>query len=160
MDSFGKIIEIMVAIALLFLLPIYYLSLQQDAVCQSQIRTMTAYFVDSIRNQGYMTENMYQFFLRELDSTGQVYHVELSYYKKVEVQNEEGEYETCYELNHTKELLSEEKIEFKKGDFFKAEVFNVSRPLSAKITDIVLGVDISNKQIYTVYGGAIRDEIK
>ena len=85
MDSFGKIIEILVTTALLFLLPIYYLSLQQDAVCQSQVRTTTSYFVDSVRNQGYMTRNMYELFLQELDSTGQVYRVELTYYKKIEV---------------------------------------------------------------------------
>ncbi len=59
MDSFGKIIEILVTGVLLFLFPIYYLSLQQDAVCQSQVRTTTSYFVDSVRNQGYMTRNMY-----------------------------------------------------------------------------------------------------
>lgn len=160
MDSFGKIIEIMVAAVLLFLLPIYYLSLQQDAVCQSQVRTTTAYFVDSVRNQGYMTRNMYELFLRELDNTGQVYNVELTYYKKIEVQNEEEGYETHYEASYTEDLLSEERIEFQKGGFFKAEVFNISRPLSAKITDFLLAVDISDKRIYTVYGGAIRDEVK
>lgn len=160
MDSFGKIIEIMVTLVLLFLFPIYYLSLQQDAVCQSKVRTTTAYFVDSVRNQGYMTRNMYELFLRELDSTGQVYHVELTYYKKVEVQNEEGRYETHYESSYTNDLLSEEKMEFQKGSFFKAEVSNISKPLSAKITDFLLAVDISDKRIYTVYGGAVRDEVK
>lgn len=160
MDSFGKIIEILVTTALLFLLPIYYLSLQQDAVCQSQVRTTTSYFVDSVRNQGYMTRNMYELFLQELDSTGQVYRVELTYYKKIEVQNEDGEYKTHYELSDTEDLLSKERSEFQKGGFFKAEVFNRSKPLSAKITDFLLSVDISEKRIYTVYGGAIRDEIK
>ena len=103
---------------------------------------------------------MYELFLKELDRTGQVYDVELTYYKRVEVQNEAGEYETHYESSRMEEFLSEEKAEFQKGGFFKAEVQNISRPLSAKITDMVLAADISDKQIYTVYGGAIRDEIK
>ena len=160
MDSFGRIIEIIVTVVLLFLVPVYYLSLKQDAVCRVQVQTETAYFVDSVRNQGYLTRNMYELFLKELDRTGQVYDVELTYYKKVEVKNEAGEYETHYESSRMEEFLSKEKAEFQKGGFFKAEVKNISRPLSAKITDMVLSVDISDKQIYTVYGGAIRDEIK
>lgn len=160
MDSFGKIVEIMVTAVLLFLVPVYYLSLRQDAVCQSQVRTETAYFVDSVRNQGYLTKNMYELFLRNLDHTGQVYQVELSYYKKVEVQNEEGEYETHYQLISMEELLDGEKIQLQKGGFFKAEVSNISKPLSAKISKMIFSVDISERQIYTVYGGAVRDEIK
>ncbi len=160
MDSFGRVIEILVTVVLLFLVPVYYISLKQDAVCRVQVQTETAYFVDSVRNQGYLTRNMYELFLKELDRTGQVYDVELTYYKRVEVQNEAGEYETHYESSRMEEFLSEEKAEFQKGGFFKAEVQNISRPLSAKITDMVLAADISDKQIYTVYGGAIRDEIK
>jgi hypothetical protein len=160
MDSFGKIIEILVTVILLFLVPIYYLSLKQDDICRVEVQTETAYFVDSVRNQGYLTRNMYELFLRELDNTGQVYSVKLTYYKKIEVQNEDGEYETHYESSPMEEFFTEETVRFQKGDFFKAEVSNVSRPLSAKITDMVLAVDISDKQIYTIYGGAIRDEIK
>lgn len=160
MDSFGKIIEILVTTVLLFFIPVYYISLRQDAVCQSQVRTETAYFVDAVRNQGYLTRNMYELFLKELDRTGQVYDVELTYYKKIRAENEEGEYEIYYEAVYSDELLSEEKTEFQKGGFFKAEVENVSRPLSAKLTEIILARDVSEKQIYTVYGGAIRDEIK
>ncbi len=89
-----------------------------------------------------------------------MYYVELTYYKKIEVQNEDGEYKTHYELSNTEDLLSKERSEFQKGGFFKAEVSNRSKPLSAKITDFLLSVDISEKRIYTVYGGAIRDEIK
>lgn len=159
-DSFGKIAEILVTVILLFLIPVYYLSLRQDSICQSQIRTQTAYFVDSVRNQGYLTRNMYDLFLKELNNTGQVYQVLLTYYKKIETLNEKGEYETHYECSYTDELLSKEQVEFQKGGFFKVEVENISKPLSAKITDMVLAVDISKKQIYTVYGGAIRDEIK
>lgn len=160
MDSFGKIIEILVTVALLFFVPLYDLSLKQDAVCQSQVRTETAYFVDSVRNQGYMTRDMYELFLRQLDLTGQVYLVELTYYKKVRVQDENGEYEIHYEAMYSDEILQEDEIFFQKGGFFKAEVENISMPLSAKLTQVVLGKDVSKKQIYTVYGGAIRDEIK
>jgi hypothetical protein len=160
MDSFGKIMEILVTVILLFLVPIYYLSLKQDDICRAEVQAETAYFVDSVRNQGYLTRNMYELFLRELDNTGQVYSVELTYYKKIEVQNEDGEYETHYESSSMEEFFTEELVRFQKGDFFKAEVSNASVPLSAKITDMVLAVDVSDRQIYTVYGGAIRDEIK
>lgn len=160
MDSFGRIIEILVTVVLLFLVPVYYVSLRQDAVCQSQVRTETSYFVDSVRNQGYLTRNMYELFLKELDNTGLVYHVELTYYKKVKVLNDEGEYEIHYEAAYTDELLGQEKIQFQKGGFFKAEVENISKPLSAKIAEMLLSVDISERQIYAVYGGAVRDEIK
>lgn len=161
MDSFGKIVELLVTVILLFLVPVYYLSLRQDAVCRTKVQTETAYFVDSVRNQGYLTRNMYELFLRTLDQTGQVYSVELTYYKRVEVQDEDGEYETHYEASYSMdEFFTDETVRFQKGDFFKAEVKNKSRPLSAKITDMLLSVDISDKQIYTVYGGAIRDEIK
>ena len=110
MDSFGKIVEILVTTVLLFFIPVYYISLRQDAVCQSQVRTETAYFVDSVRNQGYLTRNMYELFLKELDRTGQVYDVKLTYYKKIRTENEEGEYEVHYEAMYSEELLSEERI--------------------------------------------------
>ncbi len=160
MDSFGKIMEILVTVVLLFFIPVYYISLRQDAVCQSQVRTETAYFVDSVRNQGYLTRNMYELYLKELDLTGQVYLVELTYYKKVRVQNEDGEYGIHYEAVYSDELLAEEQTEFQKGGFFKVEVENISKPLSARLTGLVLGKDTSERQIYTVYGGAIRDEVK
>jgi len=160
MDSFGRVIEIMVTALLLFLLPVYYISLRQDTVCQSQVRAETVYFVDSVRNQGYMTRNMYELFLRNLDKTGQIYDVDIVYYKKMEALDENGEYETHYERSAENNFLSEEKVTFQKGGFFKVEVENISRPLSAKITEIILGIDISKRQIYTVYGGAIKDEIE
>ena len=41
MDSFGRVIEILVTVVLLFLVPVYYISLKQDAVCRVQVQTET-----------------------------------------------------------------------------------------------------------------------
>lgn len=160
MDAFGRILEILVTVVLLFFIPVYYTSIQQDLICQSQVRAQTVYFVDAVRNQGYITQNMYELFLKELDLTGQVYDVEISYYKKTETINDEGEYTTHYECSYGEEFLTQEIVELEKGGFFKAEVENKSQPLSAKITKLLLGSDYSKRKIYTVYGGAVKDEIQ
>lgn len=170
MDSFSKIVEIMVTVILLFILPLNYMAIKQDNICQTYVTTETSYLVDSVRNLGYMTEGMYSTFLRKLDETNQIYDITLTHYKQVvyllpeEEEKKESEFENYYISAGTVDILDylyeeeTERYEFQQGDYFIMEIKNRNKTYAGKIREMLLQRSLSGKEILVVYGGMIRDE--
>ncbi len=165
MDSFGRMIEIIITVILLFLVPIQYMAIRQDSICQSYVTTETAYFVDSVRNTGFVTKGMYQTFLRKLSGTSQVYEVELNHYRRVIDLTDEN-YSEYYQGIYTQDIiegmeeLGREGYLFGRGDFFSVKVVNVNKTLGTRMQELFTGRAFPGGEICVVYGGAIRDEIR
>lgn len=69
-DSYGYLADIFAAILIMFLFPLLYFGLKQDAVSQSFVARKTEIFVDEIRIKGYLTKEMYDQYLEEISITG------------------------------------------------------------------------------------------
>lgn len=168
MDAFGKIAELMVTVILLFLIPFQYMETRKDMMVQNYITTETAYFVDSARNLGYISKNMYEAYQKKLSETGKALDVQMEHYKKVKVLDEkksleqyEDVYENSYQEEGTREILSELYegtgiYGMHQGDFLKVKVKNLGVLKSGRVLSALLGMDVEFAQ--TEYGGMIRDE--
>ncbi len=78
-NPFGKIVEIIIAVLLMFFFPLLYFGLRTDSAAQQVVETKSADIMDTVRTQGYLTKDMYDTFLGQLDATGNVYDVHMEH---------------------------------------------------------------------------------
>lgn len=110
MDSFGRVVAVILVAILIFLFPLKYLAANQEEMQNSHIHSETVKFADEIILQGYLTTEMYNNYLYELDAADQLYDVEIIHGKTTE----------GYESESGKEdLLSNPRVSSIKGDEFK-----------------------------------------
>lgn len=155
-------IEIIVTVFLLFLVPLQYIEMKQDLVCQVYVQNETIYFVDSVRNLGYVNRSMYQLFQKRIEQTNHVYHINLVHYKRLQSEETGGnQYVGTYTELILDELYGEEdtKYSMNKGDFFSVEIVNKDKTLSTRIFEMLIDKTVTMDEIYVTYGGGIRDEI-
>lgn len=163
MNSFSKIVDILLVTILLFIVPVYYSALKQDNINQTVVTTQTSIFVDSIRDKGYIDRQMMDIFLHELSSTSAIYSVEFEHYKKIYTSSDSSLYELEYELCNDdmvkNGIYSEETGGYymKTGDFIKVHVMSKGQTIGERIQGVITGTSMSGS-INVVYGGVIRDE--
>lgn len=76
-NTLEKIVDILIAVLLMFLLPVFYFNMKKDGVIQVQVEKETAAFVENVTVQGYVTRQMYEKYLKDIVTTGKLYSVEL-----------------------------------------------------------------------------------
>ena len=169
MDYLGRMAEILVTIVLLFFVPLTYVAVRNDFLCQTYVTTETTYFVNSIRNIGFINKQMYEEFVKKLTITGIPYEISMTHYKnkikeQVIVEGEEITYLPFYEgvfhedVLHN--LLKEEIYFFQKGDFFSVLIKKKGITWSDRIENFLIGRNQQQEEVQVIYGGAIRDEIR
>ena len=170
MDSFGKIIGIYIGIVLMFIFPILYFAQKQDAITQTYVLTETSYFVDSIKNSGYITDDMYQRFIKKLDATNHLYTIEIEHSHPVinPVYDEKtnvfmDEFREHIYITYTDTIMegvygSDRVYKFNQGDYITVKVYNRTKTYATKLQELLFSKRMPVEQIYVVYGGAIRDE--
>jgi len=84
MNAFGRVIAVILAAILMFLFPLQYLAINQEAVLDSHVHSETTQFADEIMLQGYLTKDMYSTYSNELATTNQLYDIELVHSKPLE----------------------------------------------------------------------------
>lgn len=165
MDYFGRIAEILVTVILLFLVPLSYMSAKSELLCQTYIVTETAYFVDSVRNIGFVDRQMYDTFVKRLAVTNLPYEIRMSHYKTRLKEQEEGVeigylpyYQGVYHEEMLNSLLSTEPYFFHKGDFFSVSVRKIAFTWGDYLEAFLTGRNQREPEMQVVYGGSIRDE--
>lgn len=169
MDSFGRIVEIIVTAVLLFIVPLNYSAAKQDMIIQTMVGAETAYFADSVRNVGFISRAMYETYLRKLDTTGHVYEIEIIHYRKTAGQliseNGPGGYDYYYYGIYTEDILKEmyqesedESYYLKQGDYISVKIKNKDKTLFTRLAEGILNRSLAVPQIEAVYGGAVKDE--
>lgn len=170
MDSFGKVVGIFIGIVLMFLFPILYYAQKQDAITQTYVLTETSYFVDNVKNSGYISQSMYQRFIKKLDATNNLYTIEIEHAHLVinPVYNEStnvfmNDFKEHTYVTYTDTILDQiygtNKIyKFNQGDYLTVKVYNKTKTYATKLQEMLFSRRMPVEQIYVVYGGAIRDE--
>ena len=82
MDSFSKVVAIIISATLLFLVPVKDMFEHKDDVSYVIVFNATTKLVDVVRENGYVTPRMYNEFLWALGSTGNVYDIEMTHLHK------------------------------------------------------------------------------
>lgn len=186
MDSFSKIIALIIVIVGMLIFPTYYAAQKADAVTQDYVSARTDKFVTDVRKQGKITQEMYNNFMRELDSTGLMYNVSMSCSHSMTVpvfdvdpvtgknvvKGTTAYDDIIYEDEILKEIYntvvspddlakgidSQGSFEMVKGDYFYCEVVNREKTTFTKLSKILLGRTLGGSQIKAFEGGIIRDE--
>ncbi|MGB8455268.1 MAG: hypothetical protein WCD89_23420 [Anaerocolumna sp.] len=170
MNSFSKIVAFILVAIIMFLGPLLYMAQKQDSINQSYISNETTRFVDSIKNTGLMSREMYMDFIRKIDHTNNLYKIEIIHsHKVVEPEYDENagvflnDYFTYYTNTYQDEIVSAfdqgEDYNFSQGDYISITVVNRTRTLATKLMELFYRADIPEKQILVTYGGRIRDEV-
>lgn len=161
MNALSRITEIMVTVVLLFLIPLFYMVCQQDYMMQLYIQEQVIYFVDSVRNVGYLNVGMYEGFEKKLAMSGHTFEIEMSYYEKKYEMETENLYYTGYYTDDLKEAIYERDTKtfvMHQGDSFMVKVENKDATLAARLFHVVTCRKLPFQTLCARYGGMIRSE--
>lgn len=181
-NALSKVAAIFIVVVLLFIYPIKNELERQDETSRIYVLNKTIGFVDSVRNLGYISPDMYEDYLGELAATGNLYkvemeHAELEYLPVLEYisgkyETRPGEFQKSYINTYTAEIedclfpdpgpfgspgLGKHYV-MRKGDYFTVSVVNQNKTMATRIQEIVYGRVISPEKIFVTYGGMIKDE--
>jgi hypothetical protein len=176
-NALSKITAALLAVLLLFLFPAL-----QAAQRQEDIRYLAAYrvmvqFTDAVRNKGVVTPTMYEDFIRELETTGGGYEVELEHRHKT-YHPEYGDpadpatflngFSVVYDSYYTSDILEAmfptgagqegEAYKLQEGDFIAVTALDHNRsPYDILSEFLYPGADKANSSLLT-YGGMVLNE--
>ncbi len=170
MNAFSKIIAIIITVILLFLTPMLYMAQKQDIISQSYVSNETTKFIDSIKNSGYISPEMYMDFVKKIDATNNLYNIEIVHsHKVVEPLYDENtgtfleDYDTYYYNTYQDEIIEVfdqgKDYEFFQGDYISIIVKNRTKTIATRLMELFYSSDIPDEQILITYGGVIRDEM-
>lgn len=175
-DAFSRIIAIIIVILMLFIFPSYYTAQKYDAICQNYLTNVTDEFAEDVRKQGKVTQQRYNSFVEDLDKTGLMYNVGMTYKHEgvmPKFNSGTGEVigvETYEEVIYTDDILHSIYNEvtadgqpqgvflMEEGGYFTVEVENREKTLFAKMSQMLLSKAQKAGQLHAVAGGSIRDE--
>lgn len=139
-NAFGKIISILLLVVLIYIVPLKYYMDKNQALEEMYVSTKTIELVDSVRNTGFVTKEMYDQYLSLIHNMNNLYKIKLEHiiYLKSE---EKGFREKQYVTDIENDLYSNGIYNFKIDDYFKIQVRKTS-----------------NNELVSYYGGYIKNE--
>lgn len=157
-DIWGRILEMFLAVSLLFLVPVLYFAERQETVEQLYLITETADFVDTVRMTGRLTKETYENFQLKLSGLPEIYEVKMTgKHQRIEI-SEQTLYlrqEEFYEKQMIEQLEKEGTYCFNEGDFFRVELIKRSSGIWERIRGLLLP-DLENSGgVKVYYGGMI-----
>lgn len=176
-NALSKITAALLAVLLLFLFPAW-----QVAQRQEDLRYLAAYralvqFTDAVRNKGFVTPTMYEEFVRELETTGGGYDVELEHrHKAYHPEYDDpadpttflNDFTVVYDAYYTSDILQVmfpagtgqkgAPYELQEGDFFAVTALDRSRsPYDILAEFLYPGAGETYPSLLT-YGGMVLNE--
>ena len=180
-NSVSKWFAAFLAVLLLYVVPAGESARRQDDLSRIVVYQSVTKFVDSVRTKGYVSPQMYQDFMRELDVTGNLYDVVMEHQHKKYVPNYsdpsdpgtfQGSYSVLFDAYYEKEILgrlfpesdsppagSNRVYKLTAGDFFQVSIRSQNRTPSLLLFDALTGSNLGNKPaIWFPYGGMVLNE--
>lgn len=163
MDSIGKVAGILISVVLLFFAPLLMMAQKQEMMMESYVFSKTAYLVEHIKSNGYLSKQMYEQYERQLSLTGFVYEIQMEHEHVTYYLDEEGRYQKQYQKQYEEDMFEriyseEERYVMQRGDFFSLKVVSKSKGLAGKMKERLLLLYQEEPAIFVELGGMIRDE--
>lgn len=154
-DIFGRVCTFFVAAAILFGMPLIYMSERAKTAEQLFLLTETTHFVDSVCNTGFVNGEMLRGLYASLSAKSAVYEISLLHEQPEYVYDEEREVyvrcETFYDEETIWEQIAQDKdYLFSRGDFFRISV--------CKKAGFALPGPFCDRTVSVQYGGTIKYE--
>lgn len=164
-DSLITIFSIILAVLLMFIFPIMDTWERQDDISYMSVYATVVEFVDSARNLGYITEDMYVSFLKSVYATGNRYEITMEHRKFQYVPNEESgassNINSVYVNTYTNSIISQlnekGRYDMAAGDYFYVSIKNTNKTQSTQIKEVVYASMQETFKIGVPYGGMVRN---
>ncbi|MEW4371682.1 hypothetical protein [Paenibacillus kandeliae] len=173
-----KIFAALLAVLLMGIWPIYTAYSSQDSNSQIIVLNTVTKFVDSVRDKGYITPEMYQQFEDQLYLTGNTYDIQMEHqHKRYDpVYNDDGSFQDSYQVNDEGYYNSQIRAKLfpagndnihdparmyklAAGDYFSVTVKNTNRTMATLMGDLLFnGGSAPNEKIVIPYGGMVLNE--
>ncbi|ADC52223.1 MULTISPECIES: hypothetical protein [Alkalihalophilus] len=170
-----------IAIAVMVVFPLYQLLDRQEDQAQILAQTATVSFVDSVRNKGYITPNMYEEYFQLLHSSGYTFDIEIEHQAKsyhpvyedpANPSTFTGEYIVTYDHYYNSQILEilfpdntlqqdnvTRRYELIAGDFINVRVKNSTyTPVSILRDAVTNHASDDPTSIHILYGGMVHNE--
>ena len=137
-DAFGKIVAILISVAIMFIAPVVLYSETADNTKNTYVFTTISEFVNEVENTGVISSDRYNMFINMLSNLKSGYYIEITHMKNDYIN---GEY-ICSVIDNDEIIQSldnESEHRLKKGDFIKVTVKR-------------------KEKIVCFYGGGIKNE--
>lgn len=167
MEPLSKVLAVFLTIVAMFIAPIIIQAQLQDNTLQSTVYAMTDDFVEQVRAQGKITQDMYLEFIQRLDATDLLYDVKIthSHSTVVPVYDSTGAAiatKTVDNITYTQDILAsvyetEGVYLMNKGDMISVSVTNREPTLGQRLREMLFFISDS-AAINVRDGGVIRDE--
>lgn len=163
MDSIGKVAGILISVVLLFFAPLLMMAQKQEMMMESYVFSKTAYLLEHIKSNGYLSKQMYEQYERQLSLTGFLYEIQMEHEYATYYLDEKGQYQKQYKKQYEEDMLEqiyseEERYVMQRGDFFSVKVVSKSKGLAGKMKERLLLLYQEEPAIFVELGGMIRDE--
>lgn len=161
-DAFGKVVGFMLASVLLFLMPLTFYAGRQQNLTQLYIINESMQFVESVKNTGVITKDMYCGFEELVYGLSGRYKIELSRTHYEYNKDKAGDYVKTEKSYYLSQLMEEidryGRIEFEDGDYVYLRVTRIGKGFIECMSDCVLGIVIPEKEVISFYGGYVKNE--
>lgn len=175
-DSLSKIVAIIIAVFLLFIYPISNMFERQDDITRIFVLAETSKLVDSVRNLGYITPNMYMEFRNNLAATNNIYDIQMEHRSKrydpvYDDPTIPSTFKDTFNINYVTYFTDDIMLglfpdppniaglyTFSKGDYFMVKVRNKNKTIATRIHEMLYATFLSTEKIVIKYGGMIKDE--
>ena len=156
-DSLITIFSIILAVLLMFIFPLMDTWERQDDISYMSVYANVVEFVDSARNLGYITSDMYYSFLRSVYSTGNRYQITLEHRNFELVPGfESGVYVNTYTNSIINKLNTTGRYDMEAGDYFYVSVKNTNKTQATQIQEVIYASTQETFKIGVPYGGMVR----
>ena len=141
-----KIIDIIIAVLLMFLIPVTYFNIKKDNLIQVNTDRLTTEFVSQVSANGSINRDMYEKYSSDLSATNKLYQVDLTH--------EQTAFEPEYILRSASEVIEEdEDLWTGTNDYYAPEVITeipeVTDPISTGSLNTETNESIMAKAVNT-----------
>jgi hypothetical protein len=174
MNVFGRVTAVVIAIILMFIVPMQLHSQQQDQISQDYVKVATKDFERKIVESGKITIDDYEEFLEKLNATGNLYKINITHshtiidpkYSSTTVDSTKTKDLAKYTTNtYTDSILNEIYNTnnggiylMSVGDYVSISIANKSKTIGTKFKEMVYNTSFNQEQIVVRCGGVIRNE--
>lgn len=163
-DIVQRVFAILMSVFMFFILPLYIAFEKKDDIAYALALKITNSFVENVNSKGYLTLEMYEEYISELSTTGNVYDISLEYTAKeynpiIQVYHEtsEGkvidkEYDYLEKKTEYEQVIKRDKTV---GENFSVYEENTNVELTYKLSE----VKYTTKQILDLLGSGINNRV-
>lgn len=175
MDSLSKFINIILVVVGVFIVTTVMSASLEDRIIEENVTVSVTKFADNVRRQGKITQGMYNAFVDELDATGMLFNINMTYSKKILTPGENNTAVATEECFYYKDIINglfsnaagggalidgaaDGEVWLNKEDTFYVRVMNKTPTFRSKYGKLLPWVNLSGTSIIAHAGGLVRDE--